>query len=41
MPDASAIPIFAEPFFKELNAEVTFAPPMNAEDLQKGLSGIG
>ena len=41
MPDASAIPVFAEPFFRELNAEVTFAPAMNAEDLQKGLSGIG
>ncbi len=27
MPDACpAIPIFAEPFFMELNAEVTFAP---------------
>ena len=37
-----AIPIFAEPFFMELDAEVTFAPAMNAtEDLQKGLSGIG
>jgi hypothetical protein len=41
MPDASAIPIFAEPSFMELNAEVAFAPAMNAEDLQKELSGIG
>ena len=41
MPDASTIPAFAEPFFMELNAEVMFAPAMNAEDLQKGLSGIG
>ena len=40
MPDARP-PVFAEPFFMELNAEVTFAPAMNAEDLQKGLSGIG
>jgi hypothetical protein len=40
MPDSSAIPVFAEPFFMGLNAEVTFAPVMNAEDLQKGLSEI-
>jgi hypothetical protein len=41
MPDASAIPGFAEPLFQELNAEVTFAPAMNAEDLRKGLSEFG
>ena len=41
MPDASAIPVFAEPFFTELNAEVIFAPAMNAEDLTKGLSAAG
>jgi hypothetical protein len=40
MPDASAVPEFAEPFFQELNAEVTLAPAMNAEDLRKGLSGL-
>ena len=41
MPDSSAVPQFAEPFFMELNAEVQFAPVMNGEDLQKGLSSIG
>ncbi len=40
MPDASAIPAFAEPFFMELNAEVIFAPVMNGDDLQKGLSSL-
>lgn len=40
MPDSSGIPVFAEPFFNELNAEVQFAPAMNGEDLQKGLSGL-
>jgi hypothetical protein len=41
MPDTSAIPSIAEPFFMELNASVEFAPVMNAEDLQKGLSEFG
>jgi hypothetical protein len=41
MPDSSAIPGFAEPFFQELNAEVVLAPAMNAEDLRKGLSELG
>jgi hypothetical protein len=40
MPDSSAIPQFAEPFFLGLNADVQFAPAMNAEDLQKGLSAL-
>lgn len=40
MPDSSSIPIFAEPFFSQLNAEVIFAPVMNGDDLQKGLSGL-
>jgi hypothetical protein len=40
LPDASAIPPFAEPFFLELNAEVTIAPVMNGDDLQKGLSSL-
>ncbi len=40
LPDSSAIPVFAEPFFNELNASVEFAPTMNAEDLQKGLSQL-
>lgn len=41
MPESSSIPQFAEPFFMELNAEVQFAPVMNGDDLQKGLSGLG
>jgi hypothetical protein len=40
LPDSSAIPSFAEPFFMTLNAEVQFAPVMNADDLQAGLSGL-
>lgn len=40
LPDSSGIPPFAEPFFMELNADVQLAPVMNAEDLQKGLSGL-
>jgi hypothetical protein len=40
MPDSSAIPPFAEPFFQELDAEVQISPVMNTDDLQKGLSGI-
>lgn len=38
MPDSSAVPVFAEPFFMALDAEVQFAPVMNGDDLQKGLS---
>ena len=41
MADSSAIPPVAEPFFMELNASVEFAPVMNGEDLQKGLSEFG
>ena len=41
LPDASAIPVFAEPFFRELNASVELAPVMNGDDLQKGLSQLG
>jgi hypothetical protein len=40
MPESSSIPIFAEPFFSQLSAEVVLAPVMNGEDLQKGLSGL-
>ena len=39
--DLSQIPAIAEPFFQELEAEVTFAPVMTAEDLQKGLASAG
>jgi hypothetical protein len=41
LPDASGIPSFAEPFFRELNANVQLAPAMNADELQKGLSEVG
>lgn len=41
MPDTSAIPSVAEPFFMKLNASVDFAPVMNVGDLQKGLSEVG
>jgi hypothetical protein len=41
LPEPSAIPVFAEPFFVEMEAEVQFSPVMNGEDLQKGLSSLG
>jgi hypothetical protein len=41
LPDAAGIPTFAEPFFRELNANVQLAPAMNADELQKGLSEVG
>ena len=40
LPDSSQIPVFAEPFFVELQAELELAPVMNGDDLQKGLSGL-
>jgi hypothetical protein len=41
LPDASDLPLFAEPLFRGLNAAVELAPAMNADDLQKGLSQLG
>ena len=41
MADASDMPVFAEPFFEGLEADVALAPVMNAQDLQKGLSQLG
>lgn len=41
MPDSSALPVFAEPFFMQLDAEVEIAPVMNSDDLQKGLTELG
>jgi hypothetical protein len=38
--DPADIPSIAEPFFQGLNAGVTFAPVMNAEDLKRALSKI-
>lgn len=39
--DSSEVPPFAEPFFRELGADVQLAPVMNGDDLQKGLSQLG
>jgi hypothetical protein len=41
LPDTSDIPPFAEPFFRDLNANVEMAPVMNGSDLQKGLAHLG
>ncbi|MET7474986.1 hypothetical protein ABZT17_11590 [Streptomyces sp. NPDC005648] len=41
MQDSSQMPALAEPFFLDMDAEVTYTPVMNVEDLQKGLSQIG
>ena len=40
LPDSSDIPVFAEPFFSGLSAEVVLAPVMNGDGLQKGLSSL-
>ena len=40
MTDASDLPAFAEPFFQELDAEVSVVPAMDVEDMQKGLSAL-
>jgi hypothetical protein len=37
MKDPSQMVLLAEPLFQELNAQVTFTPVMNGDDLQKGL----
>lgn len=37
MKNSSEIPGIVEPFFMKLNAEVTFTPVMNHDDLKKGL----
>ena len=41
MPDSSAMPVFGEPFFTHLNAEIQISPVMNPDDLQKGLTELG
>ncbi|WP_431041655.1 hypothetical protein ACQUSR_06865 [Streptomyces sp. P1-3] len=40
MKESSQMPAIAEPFFQELDAEVTFQPVMNYDDLQKGLAAL-
>jgi hypothetical protein len=37
MKEVSDIPMIAEPLFMELDAEVTFTPVMNAQDVKLGL----
>jgi hypothetical protein len=39
--DPSDIPSIAEPLFQTMKAKITFAPAMNAEDLQAGLQKLG
>jgi Domain of unknown function (DUF3303) len=41
MADPSVMPQFAEPFFREMNADVALSPVMDTEDLQKGLAQLG
>jgi hypothetical protein len=40
MTDSSQIPVIAEPLFLGATAQVTFAPCMNLEDLERGLSQV-
>jgi hypothetical protein len=40
MTDSSQIPVIAEPLFLGAKAQVTFAPCMNLEDLERGLSQV-
>ena len=40
MTDPAQIPQIAEPLFQQFEAEVEFAPVMNADDLRRALSGI-
>jgi hypothetical protein len=38
MADSSEIPAAAEPFFMGLNANITFAPVMNADEMRAGVA---
>jgi hypothetical protein len=40
MNESSDIPPAAEPFFMGLNAEITFSPVMNAEEMQAGVGKV-
>jgi len=40
MQDSSQLPSISEPFFQNLGARITYAPVMNMEDVQKGLSQL-
>jgi hypothetical protein len=37
MADSSGIPPAAEPFFMGLDAKITFAPVMNADEMRAGV----
>ncbi|MFF3938367.1 DUF3303 family protein [Streptomyces phaeofaciens] len=39
--DPSQMPVISEPFFLNLNADITYVPVMNMEDVQKGLAQLG
>src|SRR3954447_6358092 len=41
MQDSSQMPVVSEPFFQNLDAEITDTPVMNVEDVQKGLPRLG
>ena len=40
LPEPQDLPPFAEPWFTEINAEVSVSPVMDGADLQKGLSHL-
>jgi len=41
MKDSSEIPVYAEHFFLNLDAKISYQPVMNLEDVEKGLSQFG
>lgn len=41
MKSSQEMPVVAEPYFMGLEAEISFEPVMNAEDLQAGLAAHG
>lgn len=38
--EPSAIPLMAEPFFKNLNASIECAPVMNVEEMKAGVAKV-
>ncbi|SEQ69865.1 hypothetical protein SAMN04487983_1007120 [Streptomyces sp. yr375] len=41
MEDSSQMPVLSEPFFLNLDAEISYTPVMNMEDVQRGLAQLG